>query len=78
MSKKDNRWILFDEIVTFHRRIAIQDLPEEYHHKSKEDLEKLFNSEDGKLNEEIWDLTPDSYSCTDGDETFIDVKEMSE
>lgn len=73
MSKKDNRYILFDEFVTFHRKVAIQDLPKKYHHKSKEELEKLFDDEDGILKEAIWDLTPDSYSCTDGDEEFRNV-----
>ena len=50
---EDTRILYFDETITIHKKICMKKLPKEYHHKSIEELKKLYN-EDGRDSRLRW------------------------
>jgi hypothetical protein len=46
---EDTRILYFDETITIHKKIWMKKLPKEYHHKSIEELKKLYNEDDSRL-----------------------------
>ena len=46
---EDTRILYFDETITIHKKIWMKKLPKEYHHKSIEELKKLYNEDDSSL-----------------------------
>lgn len=53
---EDNRRLHFDETVTIHKSISMKKLPKEYHHKSIEELKKIYNEDDSPLKWAIWGI----------------------
>ena len=49
MELEDTRILYFDETITIHKKIWMKKIQKEYHHKSIEELKKLYKKDDSRL-----------------------------